>query len=312
MASEEYPDRKIVQFHNGRPEEESRQWCLERWTRDIEKMNWHSENLGIADRWHWGEITYAPLKRPHTCKDEYGLLGVAGWRFIELTLLSRGVTQFVVKQPIETLIDRVSKRGDDFVNIDELTRISELYDFGIANSARVEILTPDADSVEEIPTLCKRILSISKTRHQETENLSQFKEYIGAPRPKALLVGDRRNNQFDTPVLPFYPINGNSGDYLLSCLPAPFWKSVGVVNGTESCGPRLKLLWEVLKKPRIVALGRMADKAIRTSGIPIEMINTVPHPQYVRRFHHHDRYEYGLAIQRLSREKAQEDRWILR
>jgi len=310
-AASRWPDRSVVSFHMGKPEEETREWCLRQWATSIETTDWSDGLIGIADRWHWGEVTYAPLKRPHTCKDEYGLLGLPGWRLVELALLSRGVVQFVVLQPIEVLQRRIAARGDDFVDVSELERIRKLYLGGIEKSARVEIITPPDGDMDALPGVAERMLLIASERERETRNLALFPEYIGGPRPSVLLVGDRRNNQVGTPIMPFFPVNSNSGDYLLSCLPDPFWKSVGIVNGSEVCGGRLLLLWETLGRPRIVALGRLAEKSIRNDMIPKDVVNVAPHPQYVRRFHHHDREEYGLAIERLSG-NIREDRWILR
>lgn len=310
QAAARFPEHEVVRFHMGRPEVESREWCLSRWATDIESRNWTDRVIAIADRWHWGEVTYAPLKRPHTCKDQYGLLGVSGWRFVELALLSRGVTQFALMQPLDVIQRRVSARGDDFVDVAELERIHKLYTFGIEHAARIEVLTPPEDSVELLPALAQDVIRTAQEQSRSAELVSQFPEYVGAPRPRVLLVGDKRNRK-DVTVMPFYPIHGNSGEYLLSCLPDPFWKTVGIVNGSEACGGRLLLLWEALGRPRVVALGRLAEKSIRVDAIPRDMVNVVPHPQYVRRFHHHDRFEYGLAIERLSH-RTEEDRWILR
>lgn len=315
QVTEKYKDSRVVTFHMGKPAEESRKWCLDNWAVRIESVDWKEraeDTIIISDRWHWGEITYAPLKRPHTCKDEYGLLGLSGWRFVELALLSRGAVQFVIKQPTSVLAERVGARGDDFVQVEELARINELYDFGIKSAARVEIITPDPYSMDKLPELAEHVTKIAAERARAVGHLSMFPEYIGSSRPSVLLVGDKRNRQ-DVTIMPFYPINGNSGEYLMSCLPDPFWKNVGIVNGTEVCGHRLSLLWNLLGQPRIVALGRMAEKSVVKTGLPSSLVNVVPHPQYVRRFHHRDRYEYGLAIERLSRTNpSKEDPWILR
>jgi len=40
----------------------------------------------------------------------------------------------------------------------------------------------------------------------------------------------------------------------------------------------------------------MAEKGLLRSGIDTEQIVVFPHPQYVRRFHHHDGKKYGSAI----------------
>lgn len=312
-ATVRYPDRKVVHYHMGKPEEESRLWVLNQWAASVEKTDWTDGYIVIADRWHWGEVTYAPLKRPHTCQDEYGLLGAGGWRLVELMLLSRGAVQFVLMQPPDVLVRRVGARGDDFVKVDELEQIHSLYMSGIQKAARVEILTPNPDDMSALSGLAVSMLGVAKERENQVKSIAQFPMYIGSPRPRVLLVGDKRNDP-DGPILPFYPAKGNSGDYMLSNLPDPFWKTVGVVNGTELCDSRLALLWTVLGEPRVVALGRMAEKSLAgLRGIPRSYINVVPHPQYVRRFHHHDGEEYGRAIERLSNKKQEEkDKWILR
>lgn len=313
QAEAAHPDREIVHYHMGRPEEETRLWVLNQWAASVEMVDWTDGYVVVADRWHWGEVTYAPIKRPHTCQDEYGLLGVGGWRLVELMLLSRGAAQLVVMQPPSVLARRVGARGDDFVKVEELEKIHALYMSGIAKSARVELLAPDADSMHAVADLAARALSVAKEREDSVKSVAQFPMYIGAPRPRVLLVGDKRNDPTG-PILPFYPAKGNSGDYLLSNLPDPFWKTVGIVNGTELCSSQLSMLWHVLGKPRVVALGRMAEKSVsRAKEIPQARVNVVPHPQYVRRFHHRDGQEYGRAIERLSNiGKEEKDRWTLR
>lgn len=313
QATVKYPDREVVAYHMGKPEEESRLWVLNQWAASVENVDWTDGYIVIADRWHWGEVTYAPLKRPHTCQDEYGLLGVGGWRLVELMLLSRGAVQFALMQPPDVLARRVGVRGDDFVKVDELERIHSLYMSGIEKAARVEVLTPDPDDMSALPALAERMLEIAREREKQVKAVAQFPMYIGSPRPRVLLVGDKRNDP-NGPILPFYPAKGNSGDYLLSNLPDPFWKTVGVVNGTELCDSQLAMLWAVLGEPRVVALGRMAEKSLAgVRGIPRSYVNVVPHPQYVRRFHHHDGQEYGRAVERLSSERQEEkDKWILR
>jgi hypothetical protein len=313
QANENYTSRALSVFHMGRPSEESRRWCLDAWATRLESTNWSDGSIvAIADRWHWGEVTYAPVKRPHTNKDGYGLLGVAGWRYIELVLMSRGVIQFALLQPADVLIERVSARGDDFVDVSELRQIRDLYDLGVESAADVAVIRPAAQSRDSVPTLARTMLAMAKNREAAAHEVSNFPEYIGSLRPRALLVGDRRNGT-DMTTLPFYPIHGNSGEYLLSCLPSPFWKGVGIVNGSESCGGRLEMLWKVLGKPPVIALGRMAEKSLAGARqIPRQMIRVVPHPQYIRRFHHQDRIEYGRSIERLAVTLPEEDTWILR
>ena len=60
-----YPVSDLQKFHKGRPGEETRRWVLNDYVTSIESIDW-TRNNALSDRWHWGEITYAPLKRPHT------------------------------------------------------------------------------------------------------------------------------------------------------------------------------------------------------------------------------------------------------
>jgi len=76
-------------FHKSKPEEMTRRWVLKDYVTSVENFDW-TKKIAVADRWHWGEVTYAPLKRPESSSDGYGLLGVAGWRWVELFLSSRG------------------------------------------------------------------------------------------------------------------------------------------------------------------------------------------------------------------------------
>jgi threonine synthase len=71
-------------------------------------------------------------------------------------------------------------------------------------------------------------------------------------------------------------------------------------------------LWEDLGSPRVVALGRNAEKGIMAAGIPSSEYDVLPHPQHVKRFNYKSGLEYGQAIQRSADNKLKEDdQWIL-
>lgn len=308
-----FPRQSISVFHKGRPEEESRRWALHEYAVNI-SLQPSNKTVSLADRWHWGEVTYAPLKRPHTCTDAYGLLGTSGWRWVELFLLSRGVAQFWLHQPLDVIVSRVASRGDEFIKTDELKAVLERYEFcaktAVANLAGE--LTPRPNSKELIPALAQHVIEVASARALEAAPLADFPEYIGPPNPSMLLVGDNRNDKTVT-ILPFMPVNHNSGDYLMSALPEDLWRTVGIINGDDINGARLRRLITVLGDPNIVALGRMAERHIVNSDISRSEYGVVPHPQYVRRFHHHDKVAYGEAIKRHGQyRKRIEDPWTLR
>ena len=304
-------DRPPMRMHKGRPAEESRLWALNEYAISLETMNFAASNV-VSDRWHWGEVTYAPLKRPHTCvNDEFGLLGVAGWRWVELFMASRAMTQFWLYQPLEVIQKRLAGRGDDFVSVDELSVILDLYSKAAESACSVLLINPSSDSQSEIPDLARKFISVAEQKTVEVSRIAGYKQYIGKPNPKALLVGDKRNGKTYT-ILPFMPINSNSGEYLMTALTEETWRDVGIVNSEDVPGKKLRDLWHALGTPTIVSLGREAEKRIVESGIPSSAVRTLPHPQYVKRFHHNDKNEYGMAISRIINNTiSEDDEWLL-
>lgn len=304
--------QRVISFHKGRPDEETRRWVLQEYVTSLEGIDW-SRSYAVADRWHWGEATYAPLKRPHTNSDGFGLLGESGWRWVELFMQSRGIIQFWLYQPLEVIQKRLSSRGDDYINVDELETILDLYRNAATHSVYVGI-QPEPDSLSAVPSLAKYIVDIAEENAKGAHDISAvYPEYIGSPRPAALLVGDERNivkRYGEETKLPFMPVDGNSGDFLLRALPADFWKTVGIVNVNDMRGSFLDL-WVTLGMPPIVALGRNAARGIEKSGIENDKFITLPHPQWVRRFHHGDMLEYGVAIQRNATNPTEGDPWVL-
>jgi len=286
---------KVLEFHKGRPDELTRRWALTEYAISIENLDTWREDA-IADRWHWGEITYAPTKRPETNKDGYGLLGVAGWRWVELFLASRGVAQFWVHQPLDVIVSRLASRGDDFVSSSDLRGILSRYESAATMSSfnAQEVVPPEG--LDNLSALAADIVHVASIVSEFTKPLAQFPEYIGSAMPTVLLVGDKRNDPSVT-CLPFMPVDGNSGDFLLSALPESLWRSVGIVNAGDVHDARLVELWGALGCPQIVALGRMAEREVRSCGLHAHGYSVLPHPQYVRRFHHRDKFEYGLAIE---------------
>jgi len=310
-----YPLSSVQSFHKGRPLEETRRWVLNDYVLSIEKDNWTKEHA-ISDRWHWGEITYAPLKRSHTDKDGYGLLGKAGWRWVELFLQSRGISQFWLYQPLEVIQERLQFRGDDFVASYELKEILDQYMIAGEVSCSTEKIQPEKDSIDQIPSIAKSIVDIAERKATivKEKRMDLFPEYIGSLTPSTILVGDRRNitkKHGEETILPFMPVDNNSGEFLLNSLPSAFWKNIGIVNVNDTQQP-FDELWTCLGRPKVIALGRLAEKTLLAHKV--KPCAVLPHPQYVKRFHHKDIEEYGRAIERnaSSDNSVEGDKWILR
>jgi hypothetical protein len=108
------------------------------------------------------------------------------------------------------------------------------------------------------------------------------------------------------------PIDDNSGEFLLTALDSVAWKTMGIVNVNDMSSERFEDLWTTLRRPPILALGRLAERGIRNANIPDYMYTVTSHPQHVQQFFNSRKKEYGQAITRLSIKKDRDDQWILR
>lgn len=308
------PDiESVTRYHKGRPPEETRRCLLTEYVISLESDDLHS-GFHLADRWHWGERTYAPIKRPHTNKDGYGLLGVAGWRWVELFMQSRGMAQFLLYQRLDTIKSRVTERGDDFIDVNELEAIYTAYKETARVAILAETIMPGDAAINKLQGFAAHIIDVASAVSKRAAHLRAFPRYIGAVKPKVLLIGDQRNvteEYGDETILPFMPVNGNSGDYLLSALPDDVWRDVGIVNGQEIEPSTLAELHLALGRPPIVALGRNAESAILKTTIHVDDYTVLPHPQFVRRFHNAEKESYGMAILDIANGKKV-DRWELK
>lgn len=313
-AARRYPGRKIHLLHKSRPEEETRRWVIKDYVLSVENIDLDKDII-IADRWHWGEATYAPLKRPHTDKDGFGLLGEAGWRWTELFLASRGVAHFWLYQPLGVISKRLLDRGDDYIRVEELGKILKLCRKAFKHSINSVKMTPKADSLGSVAEHAASIVDYAEYLAEEYGELRRYPHYIGSASPAVLLVGDERPSKpwyGSSTKLPFIPVDGNSGNYLMSALQKRFWRSVGVVNANESSETFIDL-WTALGRPNIVALGREAEKALAKLGLKERVDYAVlPHPQFVRRFFNRHKGQYGKAIARISKKiDSKDEKWIL-
>lgn len=298
----------ITLHHKGRPPEETRECLLSEYVLSLQDANLQDE-FHLADRWHWGERTYAPIKRPHTNTDGYGLLGIAGWRWVELFMQSRGMAQFFLYQNLETIKTRVSSRGDDFIDVSELESIYNAYNETSKVAVLAETLLPGDASLSELPAFASHIVDVARIISKRASALQKFPQYIGAVKPKVLLIGSEREDT-DT-VLPFLPTANSDGDFLLSSLPEDLWKHVGIVNAQKILPSDLSELRKTLGNPPIAALGRTAVRSILKSTIYVDDYVTIQHPQAVQEYADVYKKQYGEVIRDISNNVKPSSKWRL-
>jgi hypothetical protein len=82
---------------------------------------------------------------------------------------------------------------------------------------------------------------------------------------------------------------------------------IGLFNACEyDSGDDLYEAWGHLCRPKLIALGEHAHAALARVMIPH---GAVPHPQFVRRFHHGSNAEYGELIFETIETQEDNRRW---
>jgi hypothetical protein len=303
--------------HMSQPAELTRRWVLKEYVNKWQRRKPLSGHL-LADRWHFGEATYAPLYRPDTDNDGFGLLGTAGWRWTEMFLASRGAVIGLLRASNETLIKRLDERGDDHVKkVDDLLRIASLYEVARRESINVAAIhdtSPEETDEQKYSDFVDSLLEEAQRREEAARKISgRWPRYIGSLTPQILLVGDTRNlgkdNKYrNETILPFMPVDGNSGEFLLNALPDMTWRVTGMINAAEI--KNIDKLVKALGNPQIISLGDNAHKHLTAEySFGDGVVMKVPHPAYIRRFFNSRQREYGRSIVDLASTGETQSSW---
>lgn len=121
--------------------------------------------------------------------------------------------------------------------------------------------------------------------------------------PRVLLVGDTSNPKVRRGTWPFME-HSNSSLFVTEALEKAqipedmlLWSNAYRSPGDETPDPRLMVLCQDFQPEYVVALGDRAIKACRFHGIPIS--KEMNHPQYYRRFRHHEPWLITDPIKKL-------------
>jgi thymidylate kinase len=265
----------------------------------------------ICDRWHVGEYVYPPVLGRSTSADS------PIFRHIDLFLQSRGALVVYLDPGYTETINRLVQRGDDLVQPEMIRKIRKRYDNYLHGTVSwpetlcaVQRITRDfasALTVESTITRARRLANAAA-------RLNPYVTYVGPPAPSYLILGDirhalskmsadqrRRTLTVKGATIPYGPTFGpyrsTSGHYLLGSIPDSLWqRGVGLANACDVDNPRH--LHETLGRPATVAVGANAWKVVRDMiAGPGDLLGAVPHPQYIRRFHHGANDEYRRVIE---------------
>lgn len=248
----------------------------------------------ICDRFHWGESVYPHvLGRP----TQYDL---AVRRHVELFLLRKGAVVVHLATPWTVAAARVTQRGDDTVHPSQVYRLWLEYNLVARRTLLPVVRVPHDFGHAQL----ELVLNTAREAERRVTAIDAFTTYVGPPKPSVLLLGDVRHafrprrklhlprgavEPTDSRSPAFGPYPATSGHYLLSHLHTV--RGVGVANACDV--DNWVKLHAALGRPRLVALGTQVHRLLRNTKH-----GAVPHPQYVRRFHHSHGHEYATVVQR--------------
>jgi len=251
----------------------------------------------ILDRWHWGEYVY-PIVRGRTSQ-----LDPPAWWAIEAYIRRQGAVAVLCSQYPDRYRQVYRDRGEPESQADELPQVDNLYR-RVLGLTQLPVVHFNWESGVNGDVF--RIVDAARAAEFDAARLDFARTYLGPPNPEVLLLGEVRHGLGDDPhpelnLDPaFVPFPATSGHYLLSALFASNSSEfrhdarLGIANACDVDDPLQ--LWNVLGRPSVVTLGRSAQRAWSKLRPADYGVATVPHPQYVRRFHHSMQVGYGMLI----------------
>lgn len=289
-----YPDDTVIELHSGPLKRDP----IEEYVFAVENYVPGGGVHIIADRWHYGEMVYGPLYRGQSA------ISQAQWRWIDLWLASRGVMVTVVTNTLEEIERRLKERGEDFLQPEHVAHVIEAFNnFSAEATYLTSVVVGGEKTTLEIAMQQIAWAELAEIAARHINDVSRT--YVGSIFPDVVLVGDKRGGK--PPYVTtgaFYPVGGNSAQYLWDALPEELWRDVSVINANEE--DDLEALLKLLSHAQVIALGREASKKLKKLKIKHAV---APHPQYVRRFHNKKQTAYGELIQQLALNPEDRAKW---
>ncbi len=246
----------------------------------------------ICDRWHLGEYVYPEIFQRATSFDSPTRL------HIELFLKKLGALVVHLDPSHDVVRRNITDRGveteQDKRATERFAETCELFRYAVlACGLPTYHVTHQMYDEVDVAEIIMRARRLERT----AVALEPFTTYVGRQLIETLLVGDVRGT-VRNPVRDlspaFVPYPGTSGHFLMSALLDAVYVNVGIinVNDTDDVVGALDVI-DFTGPRQVVALGANAHN--RLSALGIEH-GVVPHPQFVRRFHHGGCRAYGRAI----------------
>ena len=231
----------------------------------------------VLDRFHIGEAVYGPLLRGED------RLGDQGRALIERIVAARGVALVICSPPWPTLLKGWRSKDDLLKRVDQLRAVRCGF---LSEAKRLELSTYDWTRGKELTTNPAPPLPAVMTGYHQADTL-----WVGERPGKARVEWD----------LPFHSVTG-SARYLWESLPPGEerrWAWVNAFNAADEPSDLTDCVNSLPRLKQVVALGKVAARECTRQGVAYAIL--VPHPQYWRRFHHHEQAAYAELLKEATR-----------
>jgi energy-coupling factor transporter ATP-binding protein EcfA2 len=239
----------------------------------------------VADRFALGERVYGPLLRG---VDQFG---DEGWGVFNRLMRACGVVRVLCLPPFERCRAAWASGRPELIRDEELFSKTYWAWARLRDDRSLGDLLYDWTliSLEKITEL---IIQVSREKRRIPSPA------VGNPDAPYLLVGDVGNGKQPGPSgeLAFFGTDESSG-YLTRVLRVAEVPEQDVIlmNSAYRNGATWNLRQGWILQKKVVALGQRADERLTLDNVPHE---TIPHPQYWRRFRHHDVVSYAQRLRR--------------
>lgn len=300
----EHESDPIVMMHKGPPT----QHPLDEYLTPLLNYRPGSSKHFILDRWHWGEYVYPRLTGRPTDLDD------ACWWYINQYVRRLGGVVVLCERSRSGVQNTYLERGEGITAV-EYEQAVKLFAMA-SHTARTVQVRYGWEPNYRVGLDCNvaEIIRTAQLWESYTAPLARYVTYIGAVAPKYLVLGDVRHGLDRVEQIvtrtdhrpAFMPYRGTSGHWLLTALTEDkaLRASTALANARDV--DDVYALWRDLGRPKVVTLGQLAHRELEPYDIPH---GRAPHPQFGRRFHHHNQSSYISAVYAAAERQEDHSSW---
>lgn len=237
----------------------------------------------VCDRFHLGELVYGPIFRDKIGITPLELLTIERVLRLKQTILIHAATDITLAN--ERLhVSKQIELVDDTRNI----VAAKLFDDVVRTSNVTPLLRYDGSNKRNLNNMLKQIQKLLDNMRQTRTSYTGVGTIDG---PKIVFVGEQVNKNVTWRGLPFD--RGLSSEFLAQTFKQAMVDEhkVYICNADKLALTEAKTLYH--KGTRFISLGKKADEKLNSLGI---LHTALPHPQWVKRFHHSQKYMYAEMI----------------